>query len=142
MNKGGLDCQTLYLNSNKDKTSSMKKQLVFFVFLFMAFTTTANAQSSQRRTVEERVKTTMEKMTPGLGLDKTAESRTDSILTDYYKAMDKIRESMEPGTPPVRAVFEKAAKERDESLKKVLTVDQFKKFKDEIEPSLRPQRKQ
>ncbi|MGB8190514.1 MAG: hypothetical protein WCF67_01285 [Chitinophagaceae bacterium] len=120
----------------------MKKQIVFIAFLLIAGAAAVNAQGPQRRTVEERVKMTMEKVTPALALDKTQESRTDSVFSDYYKGMDKIRESMQPGTPPDRAVFEKAVTERDERLKAILTPEQFKKFKDEVEPSLRPQRRQ
>lgn len=120
----------------------MKKQILFVLFMLFAGVTVVNAQGPQRRTVEERVKMTMEKVTPALSLDKTQEARTDSVFTDYYKAMDKIRESMQPGTPPDRSVFEKAVNDRDEKLKGIFTADQFKKFKDEVEPSLRPQRRQ
>jgi hypothetical protein len=56
--------------------------------------------------------------------------------------MDKIREGMQPGTPPDRSVFEKATNDRDEKLKTIFTADQFKKFKDEVEPSLRQRRQQ
>jgi hypothetical protein len=38
--------------------------------------------------------------------------------------------------------MEKLSADRDEKLRKVLTEDQFKKFKDEIEPALRPRRRQ
>jgi hypothetical protein len=31
--------------------------------------------------------------------------------------------------------------ERDEKLKAIFTEDQFKKYKDEVEPSMRPQRR-
>jgi hypothetical protein len=121
---------------------SIKKQIVFLVFLILAGAATAHAQGPQRKTVRERVDLTMEKVTPALGLDKATESRTDSIFTNYYNAMDKLRESMQPGTPPDRGLFEKVAKDRDEALKKVLSTNQFKKFKDEVEASLRPQRRQ
>jgi hypothetical protein len=120
----------------------MKKQILFVLFMLFAGVAVVNAQGPQRRTVEERVKMTMEKVTPALALDKTQEARTDSVFTDYYKAMDKIRESMQPGTPPDRSVFEKAVTDRDEKLKGIFTADQFKKFKDEVEPTLRPQRRQ
>ena len=124
----------------------MKKQLLFVLFMLFAATAVVNAQGNgqgpQRRTVEERVKMAMEKVTPALSLDKTQETRTDSVFTEYYRAMDKIRESMQPGTPPDRSVFEKAMTDRDEKLKVIFTADQFKKFKDEVEPSMRPQRRQ
>ena len=59
---------------------------------------------------------------------------------DYYKESDKLREAMQAGTPPERSQFEKLTTDRDEKLKKFLSADQFKKFKDELEPALRPQR--
>ena len=120
----------------------MKKQIIFVLFLLFAGAMAVNAQGPQRRTVEERVKSAMEKVTPALGLDKTQEARTDSVFTDYYKAMDKLRESMQDGTRPDRAEFEKVSTERDEKLKKIFTEAQFKKFKDEVEATLRPQRRQ
>jgi hypothetical protein len=124
----------------------MKKQIIFALFMLFAGTAMVNAQDGggapPRRTVEERVKSAMEKVTPALSLDKTQETRTDSVFTDYYKAMDKLRESMTAGTRPDRSEFEKFAAERDEKLKKIFTEAQFKKFKDEVEATLRPQRRQ
>lgn len=119
----------------------MKKHVIFIAFLLFAGIA-ANAQGPQRRTVEERVKSVMEKVTPALSLDQTQAASIDSVFTIYYKDMDKLRESMQPGTPPDRSVFEKVINERDERLKKVLSAEQFKKFKDEVEPTLRPQRRQ
>lgn len=121
----------------------MKKQLFFIMFMLFAGTMIVNAQDApQRRTAEERTKAAMEKVTPALQLDKTQESRTDSVFLDYYKAMDKLRESMQPGTPPDRSVFEKVGNDRDEKLKKIFSPEQFQKFKSEVEASLRPQRRQ
>ncbi len=51
--------------------------------------------------------------------------------------MSKIREGLPAGEGPDRAVFEKLRTDRDENLKKIFTEEQFKKFKDEIEPGLR-----
>ena len=118
------------------------KKILFVMFMLIAGVAVVNAQGPQRRTVEERVKAAMEKVTPALSLDKTQEARTDSVFTSYYKGMDKLRESMQPGTPPDRSVFEKLSNDRDEQLKKIFTADQFKKFKDEVEATLRPQRRQ
>jgi hypothetical protein len=109
--------------------------------MLLAVVMVANAQGPQRRTVEERVKAAMEKATPALSLNATQVPQTDSVFTDYYRAMDKLRESMQPGTPPDRTVFEKLSADRDEKLKKFFTEDQYKKWKDEVEPSLRPQRR-
>lgn len=122
----------------------MKKQIFFILFMLFAGTMAVNAQGQgpQRRTVEERTKAAMEKITPALQLDKTQEMRTDSVFSDYYKSMDKLRESMQPGTPPDRTVFEKVGNDRDERLKKILSPEQFQKFKNEVEATLRPQRRQ
>ncbi|HYE54791.1 MAG TPA: hypothetical protein VD996_08115 [Chitinophagaceae bacterium] len=120
----------------------MKKHIVFVLVMLFAGIFAANAQGPQRRTVEERVKSAMEKVTPALALDKSQEAQTDSVFTEYYKAMDKLRESMQPGTPPDRSLFEKVATDRDEKLKKIFSADQFKKWKDEVEATLRPQRRQ
>lgn len=121
----------------------MKKQVIFILFMLFAGTMAVNAQDApQRRTAEERAKAAMEKVTPALQLDKTQEARTDSVFLDYYKAMDKLRESMQPGTPPDRSVFEKVATDRDERLKKIFSPEQFQKFKADVEATLRPQRRQ
>ncbi|HEX6182006.1 MAG TPA: hypothetical protein VFZ47_12220 [Chitinophagaceae bacterium] len=119
----------------------MKKQFLLVLSMLLAVVMVANAQGPQRRTVEERVKAAMEKVTPALSLNATQVPMTDSVFSEYYRAMDKLRESMQPGTPPDRSVFEKLGADRDEKLKKVFTEDQFKKWKDEVEVTLRPQRR-
>jgi periplasmic protein CpxP/Spy len=47
----------------------------------------------------------------------------------------------QPDREAMREKFQKLAGERDEKLKGIFNEDQFKKWKDEIEPSLRPQRR-
>lgn len=117
----------------------MKKTLLFAALLLSAGFIMAQG-GGQRRPIEERVKMVMEKITPALSLDKDQQQKTDSIYTEYYRAMDKFRETLEPGTRPDRTQFEKFIIERDEKLKKALTEAQFKKFKEEVEATLRPQR--
>jgi hypothetical protein len=117
----------------------MKKSFLFAVLLLSAGFIMAQG-GGQRRPIEERVKMVMEKVTPALSLDKDQQPKTDSIYTEYYRAIDKFRETLEPGTRPDRSQFEKFVTERDEKLKKVFSEAQFKKFKEEVEPTLRPQR--
>lgn len=106
---------------------------------------TAMAQGGgfQRRTVEERVKNAMEKMQV-LNMDKDKSDKVDSIFTGFFKAQDKAFEEMRNSGSFDRDAMMAKRKEmmdaRDEKLKKVLTEDEFKKFKDEIEPAMRPQR--
>ena len=46
------------------------------------------------------------------------------------------------GTRPDRSVFEKMMNDRDDKLKAIFTNEQYKKYKDEVEATLRPQRPQ
>jgi periplasmic protein CpxP/Spy len=124
------------------------KKMVFFLAVAFGAVFTVNAQGGgggfQRRTVEERVKSVMDKLVD-FKLDKDKTTQTDSAFSAYYRAQDKMREEMmAAGGPPdrdaMREKMQKNAGERDEKLKKIFTADQFKKWKDEIEPTTRPQR--
>ena len=127
----------------------MKKAIFLVAVIALAGTFTARAQGGggggfQRRTVEERVKAAMDKIAD-LKLDKDQTEKTNTVLTDYYKAQDKTRQEMmagggQPDREQMREKMQKLSGERDEKLKKIFTEDQFKKWKDEIEPALRPQR--
>jgi periplasmic protein CpxP/Spy len=122
----------------------MKKKIVLFLAVTLSVVFSANAQGGQRRTAEERVKTAMDKLAD-FKLDKDKSALTDSAFMAYYKAQDKTREEMMAagGTPDrdaMREKMQKFAAERDEKLKKIFTEAQYKKWKDEIEQTLRPQR--
>ncbi len=122
----------------------MKTKITMIVAFLIATATITNAQQQnfQRRTVEERVQSAMEKISDPLKLDKDQQDKTNAVLTDFYKAQDKMREDARAGgNRPDRSQFEKMTTDRDEKLKEIFNQDQFKKFKDEVEPSLRPQRK-
>ena len=124
----------------------MKKQIALsmVVMLVTVASIMAQGQGGPRMTVEERVKVVNEKLTDfKLAPDKQA--KTDSIFTAYYTAMQKEREAMmsSGGTPDRDAMRAKMLKlniDRDEQLKLIFTDDQFKKWKDDIEPAMRPQR--
>jgi len=120
----------------------MKKQIISFLFILFAGVSLAHAQGNfQRRTPEERAKRVVDTLTAVLKLDKTHADQTDSVFVNYYRDADKMRESMQGGNFD-REAFMKLTSDRDEKLKKVLTPEEFKKFKDEIEPAMRPQRRQ
>jgi len=122
----------------------MKTKITMLIALLFAVTISANAQQGmQRRTVEERVKSAMDKLTTPLNLDTAEQAKTTDVFTDFYTAQDKMREDARAsGNRPDRSVFEKMTNDRDEKLKAIFTDDQYKKFKDEVEPTLRPQRQQ
>ncbi len=83
----------------------------------------------------------MDKITDPLSLNASQVSSTDSVFTEFYTAQNKMREDARAsGTRPDRSVFEKLASDRDEKLKAIFTADQYTKFKNEVEATLRPQR--
>lgn len=106
--------------------------------------TTVNAQGGggQRMTPEERIKFTIEKMAP-LNLDAATKAKSDAIITDYInaqqKAMDELRASG-GDRDAMMAKRKELADARDAKLKAIFTEAQMKQWKEEIEPSLRPQR--
>lgn len=125
----------------------MKKILFLFVCA-AAFSLASYAQPGgfQRRTVEERVATVHQKVDSAFKLEAAKLTQVDDVFKAYYTAMDKKREElMAGGGPPDRetmmAEFGKLNDARDEKLKGILTADQFKTWKDVIEPSMRPQRR-
>jgi periplasmic protein CpxP/Spy len=119
----------------------MKKHFLFILVILLAGTTIANAQNMPRRSPEERTKRVVDTLVTVFKLDKAHADQADSVFLNYYKEVDKMRESMQGGNFD-RDAFMKLASDRDEKLKKVLSEAEFKKFKEEIEPAMRPQRRQ
>ena len=97
----------------------------------------------QRQTPEERTKAAMEKVAT-LNLDADAKTKTEVAIGDFYnaqqKAMEAMRASGNMDREAMQAKRKELSAERDTKLKAIFTADQFKKWQDEIEPSLRPQR--
>jgi len=120
----------------------MKMKALFISMFLIAGTMMAQGQGFQRATVEERVKRATDTLTTVFKFDKNIQDKSAVVFTDYYKAMDKLREGLPDGERPDRTQMDKLSTERDERLKKILTEEQFKKFKDEIAPALRSRRRQ
>ncbi|HEX2684683.1 MAG TPA: hypothetical protein VHL77_12150 [Ferruginibacter sp.] len=123
----------------------MKKQLVLVAFAAMFSITAVNAQGGggQRMTPEERTKATIEKMAP-MNMDAETKTKVEAIILESSNAQQKAMEEMRASGSFDREAWGTKRKEmadaRDAKLKAVLTEAQFKQWKDEIEPSLRPQR--
>ncbi|MEO5996267.1 MAG: hypothetical protein ABIN89_06045 [Chitinophagaceae bacterium] len=120
----------------------MKIKFGLLCMAMFATVVIVNAQGGggMRRTPEERSKRVVDTITTVLKLDQAQQTSAQTAFIDYYKESDKLREAMQAGTPLDRTQFEKLTTDRDEKLKKVLSADQFKKFKDDLEPALRPRR--
>ena len=120
----------------------MKKQIIALVVLLGSFAA-ANAQGGmQRQTPEERTKATMEKLVP-LNLNADQLAKTTVLFTDVFIKQQKAMEEMRAGGTMDREAMMAKRKEmndaRDVNLKLIFTTEQFKKFKDEIEPAMIPQ---
>ncbi|HSN61330.1 MAG TPA: hypothetical protein VLR49_10370 [Ferruginibacter sp.] len=123
----------------------MKKQfLLLMAVIFMSFTAAKAQGGMQRQTPEERTKATIEKLAP-LNLNAEQTTKTTAVFTDLYTTQQKAMEEMRASGSFDREAFQAKRKEldaaRDVKLKEIFTADQFKKWQEEIEPSLRPQRK-
>ncbi|MEO8854717.1 MAG: hypothetical protein ABI359_13125 [Ginsengibacter sp.] len=119
----------------------MKTKITMLVALILMATTGIYAQGMQRRTVPERVKATMDKLTPALSLNADQQTKTDSVFSNYYTAQMKMFEDARAsGNRPDRSEFQKMTDDRDAKLKDIFTADQYTKFKGGVEDSLRPQR--
>ena len=122
------------------------KQFALLFFLIAGFSYSSFAQGGpQRMTVEERVKLVLEKFAE-FKLDAAKTKEVDSVFTNYYKGQEKVRQELmgsgeRPDPQVLRDKMQPLVTERDDKLKGILTDEQFKKWKDEIEPSLRPQRR-
>ena len=121
----------------------MKTKITMLIAFILIATTGIYAQGMQRRTVPERVKMTMDKITPALNLDATQQASTDSVFTDFYTSQMKMfQDARSSGERPDRSQMLKLRDDRDAKLKGIFTDDQYTKWKNEVEPSLRPQRQQ
>lgn len=119
----------------------MKTKIIMLFALILMATAGIYAQGMQRQSVPDRVKTTMDKLTPALNLDADQQTKTDSVFTNYYTAQMKMfQDARASGNRPDRSEFQKMTDERDAKLKDIFTADQYTKFKGGVEDSLRPQR--
>lgn len=121
----------------------MKKQILLLVagICFSITSLMAQGNMQQRQTPEERTKSTIEKMAP-LNLDADTKAKTEVIISEFYsaqqKAVDEMRASNDRET--FMAKRKELAATRDGKLKEIFTQEQMKKWLEEIEPTLRPQR--
>lgn len=114
----------------------MKQKIMLLLAFALALNISVFAQQGggQRRTVEERVKATIERLTTELQLSKEQQVKLDTVFTTSFKAMQKMREDAQAsGNRPDRAAFEKINNERDEKVKGILSEEQYKKYQEQME---------
>lgn len=124
----------------------IKKQIALSIVAFFISTTFILAQGggAPRMSIEDRVKAVNEKLAD-FKLDNAKLAKTDSVFATYYTAIQKQRDDMmaaggAPDRDAMRTKMMKLSSDRDDQLKQIFTDDQFKKWKNDIEPAMRPQR--
>ena len=124
----------------------MKKQFLLLATALLVGTTTMYAQGGfQRQTPEEILKPIHEKIDSAFKLTAEKLAKVDSVFLESFKQqeanMAELRSGGErPDREAMMAMRQQLADERDNKLKEVLTEEQMKIWKNELEPSLRPQR--
>ena len=125
----------------------MKKQILLAVAVALFSVTTVNAQGGggQRKTPEERLKPIHDKLDSAFKLDVAKMKIVDDIFLNSFKDSDKKMDELRAGggqmdRDAMMAARQKFTDERDAKLKDVLTTDQLKIWKEQIEPTTRQQR--
>jgi len=124
----------------------MKK--VLMISLGIMAVIISNAQPGggfQRRTPEERAAAIHQKLDSAFKLEPSKLATLDTALIILYKQQDeKMKELFSSGDRPDRETMmaerKKYTDARDEMIKAILNEEDFKIWKEQIEPSMRPQR--
>lgn len=124
----------------------MKKQVLVLVAALFITVGAAFAQQGQRMTVDERVALAMDKIEAGLKPSEAVRSGAKTVLVEFYtnqqKAMEEMRASGNMDREKIMETRKKLSDDRDAKLKNIFSAEQMAKWTNEIEPSLRPQRKE
>jgi hypothetical protein len=124
----------------------MKKTIVALAVLLLAGTVSSYAQGGfQMPTPEERVKRVHAKLDSAFKLDETKAKQVDDAFLEFYKQQDKVRQELMDANggnfQGMREQMEEKMKPYQEALdakvKPILGDDNFKIWKDQIEPTLR-----
>ena len=111
----------------------MKKLSLITSFILFALVT--RAQPPKPPSVEERLNHTRELLKQEIKPNATQQAAIDVAFKKFFIAADQLRKDNPPPPPPppdpkVKEAMDKLVKDRDESIKKVLTEDQYKKYKE------------
>ena len=123
----------------------MKKQLVLLLAAFFILVGSAIAQGPQRMSVEEKVKLALDKIDASLKPSASVRENAKTILYNHYTAQSKKMEELfaggnRPDREEMMQLRQQFSEALDAQLKTVFSAEQFDKWKNEIAPSLRPQR--
>ena len=122
----------------------MKKTIIAIMLVSCIGTFSTFAQGGggfQMPTPEERVKRVNFKMDSAFKLDETKMKQVEALYLDFYKQQDKVREEVMAGGGGGFQAMQEAMKPYQEALdaklKPIVGDDNFKIWKEQIEPTLR-----
>ena len=124
----------------------MKKTIVALAVLLVAGTVSSYAQGGfQMPSPEERVKRVHAKLDSAFKLGDEKAKLADDLFLEFYKTQDKVRQELMDGNggnfQGMREQMEEKMKPHQEALdtklKPILGDDNFKTWKEQIEPTLR-----
>lgn len=129
----------------------MKKPIAVLVIVLLSVTTLIAQPPGggfTRKTPEERVAAIHQKLDSAFKLDATKLGIVDTVLTVLYKKQDarmlELREAFMAGDRPdpetLREEMKKYNDLQEETIKTVLTPEQYVIWKDQILPAMRPAR--
>jgi cell division protein YceG involved in septum cleavage len=113
------------------------------IFCLLALAASAQPGGFQRMSVVERIKLAEDKLDSAFKLAPEKKVIADSAISTFYLSMDARRQQMQSGENnqqqwgTMMEEMKKLTEARDEKLKTALTDEQFKIWKEKIEPSLR-----
>lgn len=114
----------------------MKKLIIAAgLVLFIVVTNAQPPQPPKPPSIEERIKKTNEMLQQELQPTAVQKTALESAFKTFFIAEDKLRKDNPPPPPPpqdpkVKEAMDKLVKDRDESIKKILTVSQYEKYKE------------
>ncbi|MFZ4771022.1 MAG: hypothetical protein ACOYLO_12645 [Ferruginibacter sp.] len=118
----------------------MKKLLIVSILLCLNISLQAQAPEPPKPpTIEERLKHTNEILQKELQLSANQKAAIAASFKTFFTAEDQLRKD-DPPSPPdpkIKAAMDKLAKQRDESIKKILTEAQYQIYL-ETEKKMRP----
>ena len=124
----------------------MKKQLFLSLLAIVTTVGSIMAQGNmQQKAPAERAKETSLKLKTDLTLSTEQEVKVYQVFENLYAtqqtAMEEMRNSGAMDREKMKETRDKLNAERDAKLKGILTADQMKKWTNDIEPTMRLQRR-
>ncbi|MDZ4809252.1 MAG: hypothetical protein SGI96_13435 [Bacteroidota bacterium] len=115
----------------------MKRTIIVAALVLFAIAVKAQQPPGPPKppSIEERIKKTNEVLQKEIQLNAAQKTAIETAFKKFFTAEDKLRKDNLPPPPPpldpkMKEAMDKLVKGRDEQVKKVLTDEQYKKYKE------------